>query len=83
MAYPQTRSMSTDLHAGMTDGKYKKILQNRGGFPEGATYQDREDLSDIWYGIHEADTVELPDGRVMAMPYHTPNAPARACDEGV
>lgn len=83
MAYPQTRSMSTDLHAGMTDGKYKKIGPNRGGFREDTTYRNRMDMSDIWYGIHEASEVELPDGRPMAMPYHVENPLARACDEGI
>jgi hypothetical protein len=83
MAYPQTRSMNTDLHAGMTDGKYKKIEPNRGGFCEETSHDDRNDMSDIWYGFHEADTVELPDGRRMAMPYHSPNAPSRACEEGI
>lgn len=79
MAYPPTRSMNTDLHAGMTDGKYKKVGQNRGGFREDTTYADRRDLSDVWYGIHEAATVELPDGRVMAMPYHVDTRPVESC----
>jgi hypothetical protein len=83
MAYPQTRSMNTDLHAGMVDGKYKHMRPNRGGFPEGTTDSNQSDLSDIWYGKHEPSEVELPDGRSMAMPYHVANAPARACEEGV
>lgn len=83
MAYPRTRSMSMDLHAGMVDGKYKHIRPNRGGFCEDTTDRNQDDLSGIWYGKHEPAQVELPDGRPMAMPYYVPNPPARACDEGI
>lgn len=83
MAYPPTRSMNTDLHVGMIDGKYKRIRPNTGGFIEPTTYANRDELCDIWYGVHEAAEVDLPDGRHMAMPYYCRNTPARACDEGI
>lgn len=63
MAYPALRSMNKDLEDGMSDGKYKKIAPNRGGDTEAElTYQMREDLNDVYYGIHEAADKQLPDG---------------------
>lgn len=83
MAYPRTRSLNMDLRAGMVDGKYKHMRPNRGGFCEDTTDGNQADLSDIWFGKHEAATVELPDGRPCPMPYHVANPPARACEEGI
>ena len=73
MAYAPVRSMNTDLHAGMVDATYKHMNPNRGGFVEGLTAREHAQLSDVWYGVHEIDTVVLPDGRVMPMPYFVPN----------
>lgn len=62
MAYPPSRSMNSDLYEGMTDGKYKKIITNRGGVVDPLTYESREALNDIWFGIHETPDKVLPDG---------------------
>jgi hypothetical protein len=57
--------MNHDLEEGMSDGKYKKIAPNRGGVSENDhTYQEREDLYDLHYGIHETPKKHLPDGTI-------------------
>lgn len=71
MAYPTTRSMNADLVEGMTDGKFKKVVQNRGQ-AERTTYQDRKALSDVYYGIHEVPVKTLPDGRTVRTPGFIP-----------
>lgn len=54
MAYPKCRSMNRDLEEGMTDGRYKKVVMDRGGRPEGAlAHQCRENLDSVNYGINE------------------------------
>jgi hypothetical protein len=61
-------SLNSNLFEGMTDGKAKKVVRDRGGEVESCTYESRRDLDDIWYGIHEDPTKVLPDGRTV----HTP-----------
>lgn len=77
MAYAPPRSANKDLHEGMTDGCYKKVITDRGGFPEPCTAQMREDLSDIWYGIHEDRMKHLPDGRAEETPDWLPTREAQ------
>ena len=72
MAYPTARSLNSDLHEGMTDGKYKKIHMNRGNC-EPATYQERSPLNDTWFGIHEIADKVLPDGRIRRTPNYEAN----------
>lgn len=60
MALPQLRSMNAELNEGATDGRYKKVVQNRGGFVEGGTYDNRDELDDVWYGIHEVNPKDIP-----------------------
>lgn len=60
MALPQLRSMNAELNEGATDGRYKKVVQNRGGVVEGSTYGNRTDLDDVWYGIHEESAKDIP-----------------------
>lgn len=69
MVYPVSRSMNADLAEGMTDGTYKKVIQNRGGKVEGSTAQSRASLDDNWYGIHEKQIKTSPDG----LSHPTPN----------
>lgn len=69
MVYPRSRSMNADLNEGATDGKYKKVVQDR-GLAEPGTYNERRDLDDAWHGIHEAPTKVVP-GRGQAA--RTPN----------
>lgn len=63
MAYPTPRSCTANLHAGMTDGAYKKYAMNRGGFVEGDTAGVRKLMSGVWHGFNEAEQKWLPDGR--------------------
>ncbi len=73
MAYAPHRSMNAELSEGMTDGKYKKVVQNRGGFVDPSAYADRRDLSDVWYGgIYEEPSKVRPDGEVVRTPNYVP-----------
>jgi hypothetical protein len=69
MAYPRTRSVNAELDEGATDGKYRKVVMDRGGVVEPATYDSRRHLSDTWHGIHEQGVKIRPDGRACATPY--------------
>ena len=74
MAYPAPRSMNADLEEGMSDGKYKKIVMNRGGVTEGRLfYEIREPMYDMWYGIHETPEKRFPDGTRSQTPYFVAN----------
>ena len=77
MGHPQ-RSMNKDLEAGMSDGKYQKIIQHRGGVVEAElAYAEVRDLADTYYGIHEAPVKQLPDGTVDSSSlYNVPTKPA-------
>lgn len=68
MAEGYRRSMNSNLAEGATDAKYKKVVTDRGGVIDGATYLDRSSLDDLYYGIHEARTKVLPDGTVHTTP---------------
>lgn len=69
MAYPRTRSCLSELDAGATDGKYKKVIADRGGDVERTFVQDRTDLVGGFYGIHEAPVMRRPDGHACVNPY--------------
>jgi hypothetical protein len=63
MAYPKCRSMNRDLEEGMTDGRYKKVVTDRGGRPEGELlYEIRGEMNSINYGINEYKEKEFGDG---------------------
>ncbi len=79
MAVNQSRSQNANLAEGMSDGKYKKAVMDRGGEIESTTYNGRRDLSDQYYGIHEARSKVLGDGTqgvtpsfVATPPVHIP-----------
>jgi hypothetical protein len=76
MAYPKVRSCVSEIEEGMTDGKYRKVVMDRGGIVEDATYNSRCDLTDAWYGIHESPTKMTPDNMRVRTPYcvSTPGA---------
>jgi hypothetical protein len=77
MSWAPIRSANAELEAGLTDGKYKKVIRDRGGFPEAATFRARRDLDDTWHGIHEAPVKIRPDGRpAIRDPYFVPTPPA-------
>lgn len=60
--------MNAEISEGMTDGKYKKVTPNRGGVVERGTYEERADLDDWFYGIHEKQVKVTPDGLLHATP---------------
>lgn len=73
MAFPPSRGMNNALSEGSTDGKYKKIVQNRDGFVDPATAENRADLNDNWFGIHEKQVKVAPDGLLHATPNYVNN----------
>ncbi len=68
MATNTSRSQNAELAEGMSDGKYKKVVTDRGGQVDPATYDDRRDLADVHFGIHEARTKVLGDGTLHVTP---------------
>ncbi|WP_019629624.1 hypothetical protein [Actinomadura atramentaria] len=75
MAYPECRSMNADLWAGATDGRYKKVIRDRGGFPEPLTPVMRQDLYPTWYGIVEAPKKVGVCGKEFETPGYMPSWP--------
>jgi hypothetical protein len=80
MAYPTARSMNAELNEGATDGKYKKIVVDRGGLgvANSATVRARVDLSDVWYGRHEDLVKVRPDGQPVQTPNYVQTPPSQA-----
>jgi hypothetical protein len=75
MATARPRSCNRELEAGATDGKYRKVINDRGGDVEHSFVANRTDLVGGFYGIHEAPLMEMPgSSRACANPYavHTP-----------
>lgn len=75
MGYPLSRSMNADLHEGATDGKYKKVVRDRGGVVEDTTWRARVDLADPYYGIHEEPAKVTPDDKVVRTPNYVQTPP--------
>lgn len=69
MSYPKTRSCLRELDAGATDGKYRKVIADRGGDVERSFVANRMDLVGGFYGIHEAPVMTRPDGHRCTNPY--------------
>lgn len=65
------RSQNTELKQGMIDGSYKQVIKDRGGEVEQGTWYQRDELSCIYYGIHEAPVFDTPDCRKFVSPYGT------------
>jgi hypothetical protein len=80
MSYPVSRGMNNALSEGSTDGKYKKIVANRDGVIDPATYENRADLHDEWFGIHEKQIKVTPDGLLHATPNYVGNPTLPAMD---
>lgn len=80
MAFPPSRGMNNALSEGATDGKYKKINPNRDGVVDPATYENRMDLNDQWYGIHEKKVKVAPDGLLHATPNYVVNPVVQGSD---
>lgn len=70
MAYAPARSCNDALHAGMSDGAYKKFAPNRGGHVEGLTIGYRQRMSGAWHGFNEIQMKMLPDGTLCSPPYY-------------
>lgn len=70
MAYAPFRSCVSALHAGMTDGAYKKYASNRGGWVEGVSIGYRVRMSGLWHGFNEIQEKMMPDGRLDRPPYY-------------
>lgn len=73
--------MNNALSEGSTDGKYKKIVANRDGVVDPATYENRKDLNDQWFGIHEKKIKVAPDGLLHSTPNYADNAVVQGVDE--
>ena len=70
MAYAQPRSVNRELEAGATDGRYRKVIADRGGNVERTFVADRMDLTGAFYGIHEAPVMQAPGcNRACTNPY--------------
>lgn len=69
----QNRSQNAELAEGMSDGSYKKIVTDRGGQVDSATFEARRDLADVHFGIHEARVKHLGDGSVHVTPDYVTN----------
>jgi hypothetical protein len=74
MALPVTRSVVRELDEGLTDGRYKKVVTDRGGLVEDGFWENRKHLSVKMYGIVEAPTKVLPgaNGMEVTTPYTVP-----------
>jgi hypothetical protein len=72
--------MNAELSEGATDGKYKKIVANRGGIgvTDSLTVRTRVDLNDVWYGRHEDEVKIRPDGKPVHTPYYVQTPPSQA-----
>jgi hypothetical protein len=70
------RSMNGELELGMVDGSYKMVVKDRGGVVEPTTHEARQNLHDVWHGIHEAPAMHTPDGAHTHSPYYCPTPKA-------
>jgi hypothetical protein len=70
-------NMRGEFVEGATDGSYKKVVRDRGGQVESTTFQQRQDLADVWYGIHEQAVKQVGDGTSGSTPNYERTAPWR------
>lgn len=71
MAYAKPRSANAEMELGMVEGGHKMAVKDRGGVVEPLTYEARRNLTDGWYGIHEAPMKMTPDGFRVRVPCTT------------
>lgn len=80
MAYPKCRSMNRSLEEGMTDGRYKKVVTDRGGVHEGELlHACREQLDSINYGINELKEKRFGDGTSGVTPNYVETSVNDGC----
>lgn len=77
MSYAPRRSMSDELNQGLIDQKYKTVNRDRGGDIDPATYAERQDLNDLYFGLHETPVKRRPDGLAVRTPTYQPTPPVR------
>lgn len=70
-------TMLDNLAEGATDGSYKKAVRDRGGEVESTTYEERRDLADVFYGIHETPEKNIGDGTRARTPNYQATPPWR------
>lgn len=70
--YRGNANMLDQLAEGATDGSWKKLVRDRGGIVEPTTYAERSQLSDTYFGIHEARVKTLGDGTAHSTPDYGP-----------
>lgn len=70
-----------NLHAGMTDGAYKKAAPNRGGVLEPTFAEVRREMAEIWHGFNDTPMKVLPDGRPSHPPYYMDVTPEHDGDD--
>ena len=75
--HPNLRSMGAELNQGATEGSYKTVIKNRGGVVEDTTVRSLEDLSDVYFGIHEELVKQRPDGKSVTTPYFRHTKPVQ------
>lgn len=70
MTVNTSRSQNAELFEGMTDGTYKKLITDRGGFIDPLNPREKSLIAPQVYGlVGEVKQKILPDGRTK----HTPN----------
>jgi hypothetical protein len=79
MAQNTSRSMNADLAEGMSDGKYKKVVTDRGGNISPETAEDRRDLGSR-FDIAESRRKVLGDGTVHVTPDYVDFPVGRSLD---
>ncbi len=72
MAVNTSQSQNACLAEGMSDGKYKKIVQDRGGVIDPVNPAEKADLSTGLYVVQEAPSKLLPDGTRHTTPDYRP-----------
>jgi hypothetical protein len=60
--------MNADLNEGATDGKYTKVIRDRGGAVDPATALARKHLHPSFYGMTEVQPKVRGDGKIVSTP---------------
>jgi len=76
MTTAQPRNVSLDFNTGAIDGKYKQVTRDRGGIVELTTQLERDDLDDVWFGIHETAVKRRGDGKDISTAEYQYTKPA-------
>lgn len=77
MAEAPYRDLRKNLHEGLTDGAYKKMVTDRGGVVEAVNVTRKLGMPKI-YEIEEAPVKMLPSGMTVDLDGNTVSTPAPA-----